>query len=237
MDNNFPNDENVDAKRGKLKRMKHLKQYKDLSEEEFDNVITQKALGLNVSEEFEKRIKKKLDEFEQDYDLSDLKINDRDALRALIQAHLTLEDYEQQLFKLRSGGLDGNMLDSLDRFQKAMSLLRADISKFQDDLNIKRKSRKADQDVSVQAYIDSLKEKAKKFYESKMGYIFCEKCNILLGTVWSLYPQEDKNKIVFVCNRKLDDGSVCGHKNIIGTKELADNKGTNNRKITPEGML
>jgi hypothetical protein len=238
MDNNFSTEENIAKVAGKIGRQRHLKQYKDLSDDEFDQKMKQKALGINISEEFEKRIKKKLDEFDADYDLSDLKINDRDALRALIQAHLTLEDYEQDLFKMRSGGInDAYLLDSLDKFQKAMSLLRADISKFQDDLNIKRKTRKIDQDVSVQAYIDSLKDKAKRFYEAKMSFIFCEKCNILLGTVWTLYPNEEKNKIVLVCNRKLDDGTTCGHKNIVGTKELLELRGTNNKKITPESLL
>jgi hypothetical protein len=235
-DANYSSDD-LSRTAGKLKRQRHLKQYSDLTDDQFEQKMKQKALGMNISDEFEKRISKKLDEFNADYDLSDLKINDRDALRALIQAHLTLEDYEQDLFKLRTGGVNGNMLDTLDKFQKAMSLLRADISKFQDDLNIKRKARKADQDVSVQAYIDSLKDKAKKFYDSKMSYIFCEKCNILLGTVWSLYPKEDRNKIVYVCNRILENGSTCGHKNIVGTKELIELRGTNNKKITPESML
>lgn len=238
MDNNFEEGvEAVEKKLGKIKRQRHLKQYKDLSDDEFEQKMAQRALGLEISDEFEKRIQKKLAEFEADYDLSDLKINDRDALRALIQAHITLEDYEQYLFKMRAEGMSDSVIFTVEKLQKAMSDLRSDISKFQDDLNIKRKTRKADQDVSVQSYIDSLKEKAKKFYGAKMAYVFCERCSILLGTVWTLYPTEEKNKIVFVCDRKLDDGTVCGHKTVVGTKELLENGGTNNRKITPESML
>lgn len=224
-------------KNGKMSRMRNLAQYRDLSEEQFEEVVRNKSLGIEKSRTFEDRISKKLEEFSQDYDLSDLKINDRDALRALIQAHLTLEDYEQYLFKVRSEGINENTIFSVEKLQKVMSDLRSDISKIQQDLNITRKVRKSDQDVSVLAYISSLKEKAKKFYESKMGYIFCPKCNLLLGTVWTMYPENDKNKVHLVCGRVMPDGSTCGEKVTIGTKELLKGRGTNNKAITPESFL
>lgn len=230
--------DNEFAKRkGKLKRQRNLKQYKDLSDEEFERTITEKALGFEVSGEFEKRIQSKLAEFDQDYDLSDLKINDRDTLRALVQAHISLEDYEQYLFKVRVGGIDNSTIQLTKDIQKVMSDLRSDISRLQEDLNIKRKVRKQDQEVSLQAYLDSLKEKARAFYESKMSYIFCEKCNVLLATLWTLYPTDDRNKIALVCHNKSDGEHECGHKTIIDTKTLLNNSGTNNKKITPESML
>lgn len=235
-DENFDFDEKVSAKRGKNVRTKNLKQYRDLSPEDFENLLAQKALGLEVSEAFEKRIQKKLDEFEKDYDLSDLKINDRETLRALIQTIISLEDYEQYLYKIRSEGLSGNALASLEKLHKAMSDLRGDISKLQNDLNITRKVRKSDQDVSVMAYIDTLKDKAKRFYESKMGYCFCE-CGMLLATIWTLYPEEEKNKLALVCHRILADGTECGKKTIVNTKELLNNRGSNSKEITPESML
>ena len=116
-----------------------------------------------------------------------------------------------------------------------MSDLRADISKFQLDLNITRKVRKSDQDVSVMAYIEGLKDKAKKFYENKMGYIFCE-CGMLLGTVWTQYPNE-ANTIRVKCGRVLEDGKTCGKVTTITTKELLAKRGTNRPEITPESML
>jgi|SRR5688572_1053745 len=231
-----PNYDEVEVQRGKNKRTKNLKQYKDLSDDDFDNLLAQKALGLELSEEFEKRINKKLEEFDKDYDLSDLKINDREALRALIQALISLEDYEQYLFKTRAAGIDSVSLSNVEKLHKAMSDLRADISKLQTDLNITRKVRKSDQDVSVMAYIETLKSKAKRFYEEKMGYVFCE-CGMLLATVWVLYPDEERNKLALVCHRILADGKECGKKTVIGTKELTKNRGTNRKDITPESML
>ncbi len=223
-------------KSGKISRMRNLAQFKDLSNEEFDKAMEKKVMGAETSKVFEARIERKLKEFEQDYDLTDLKINDRDALRALIQAHITLEDYEQHLFKLRAEGISETQLFGIEKFQKAMSDLRSDISKIQQDLNITRKVRKSDKDASVMAYLDNLHEKAKKFYEAKMSYIFCEKCNMLLATIWSLYPDEERNKIALVCHRILDDGTQCGHKTIVDTKKLLENRGTNKIEITPESM-
>lgn len=240
-DNNYevvPEEDVTDKKRsGKQKRMRNLTQYRNLSDNEFEKAIEKKVIDAATSQKFEERIERKLAEFAQDYDISDLKINDRDALRALIQAHITLEDYEQHLFKIRDQGISDASMFAVEKFQKAMSDLRSDISKIQQDLNITRKVRKSDQDVSVMAFIDNLKSKAKRFYESKMSYVFCEKCNMLIGTFWTLYPEEERNKIALVCNRVLEDGTKCGHKTIIGTKDLLKNRGTNKKEITPESML
>jgi hypothetical protein len=230
-------DQGIAAQKGKINRLRKLKQFKDMTDEEFEASMSQKALGIATSEEFEKRIQKKLDEFEKDYDLSDLKINDRETLRAFVQAVITLEEYEQYLFKVRSQGINDSSLYMIEKLQKAMSDLRADISKLQTDLNITRKIRKADKDLSVMAYLDDLKGKAQKFYASKMSYVFCKKCNMLLGTFWTMYPENERNKIVLVCERVLDDGTRCGEKAVIGTKELLGNRGTSSREITPESML
>ena len=185
----------------------------------------------------ERRIEDKLKAFSDDYDLSDLKINDREILRGLIQAIISLEDYEQFLFKLRAGGISADNITTIDRIQKVMADLRKSISDAQNDLKITRRIRKSDQEASVIAYIDSLKEKARKFYESRMSYIFCPKCNTLLGTIWTLYPENDRNRVVLICDRKDHNGEVCGEKVVVGTKELLENRGTNKKEIMPESML
>lgn len=233
----LPENEVVGKRVGKQKRTRNLVQYRHLSDDEFYRAMEKKKMGVEANPVFEERINKKLKEFENDYDLSDLKINDRDLLRALIQKQLTLEDYEQYLFKRRSEeGINDDQLAAVDKLQKAMSDLTSDISKIQNDLMITRRVRKSDQDASVMAYLDGLKEKAKRFYESKMSYIFCEKCNMLLGTLWTLYPEDERNKIALICHRKMADGSECGHKNIVDTKTLLESRGTNKVDITPESM-
>src|ERR1043166_809371 len=94
------------SKRGKYKRQRNLVQYRDLSDEQFEERMSKKAFNADSSKDFEERIAKKWAEFEEDYDLSDLKINDKDALRALIQAQISLEDYEQALYRMRKEGVE-----------------------------------------------------------------------------------------------------------------------------------
>jgi len=217
-------------------RLRNLKQYKDLSDEEFDELWAKKILDLEPVKEFEQRIERKLEEFEKDYDLSDMKFNDRETLRALAQTLITLEDYEQLSYKIRGeGNLQDNLIQ-LDKLNKFMSDLRSDISKMQDDLKISRKARKASGEESVISFLEELKEKSRAFLEEKMMYIFCNKCNMLLATTWFLYPDSDKNKITLVCNRRLDNDEVCGNKVTITSKELFEMNGSNKLEIMPESM-
>jgi hypothetical protein len=220
----------------KKKRFRNLRQNKNLTDDEFDEYWDKKLSNAEPSAEFERRIQRKYEEFALDYDLDDLKINDKSTLRALIQAALSLEDYEQMLFRVRQSG-DISLVDvnSIDKLSKIMTDIRGDISKLQTDLNITRRIRKSDKEASVVNYIDSLKTKAKLFYESKMAYVFCE-CGMLLGTVWTLYPEEN-NVISLKCNRVLDNGNKCGIVTKVTTKELFNNRGTNKKDIIPESLL
>lgn len=228
--------------RGKSKnprKLKNLPQYRDLSDEEFQKAIKtieENDLGLGVSKIFEKRIEEKLAKFEEDYDLSDLKVNDREVLRGLVQAIISLEDYEQALFKMRSEGITPDTLLAIDKLQKASSDLRDSISKMQNDLAITRKHRRSDQETSVLAYIDSLKEKARKFVESRSSYIFCDRCHTLLCTSWFLFPQE-KNEIILICKQKDKDGNPCNNKIRVNSKDLINNSGTNDKSVMPQSML
>lgn len=218
-------------------KMKNLVQYRDMPDDEFDELMEKKEFVVEASDVLEKRIVEKMNEFSQDYDISDLKINDMQILRGLIQALISLEDYEQLLFIIRKEGITGENILLIDKMQGIVEKLRKSISDFQNDLNITRKVRKSDQEQSVIAYIESLKEKAREFYQSRMSYIFCPKCNTLLGTIWTLYPEQERNKIALVCDRKLSDGSTCGEKVIVSTKELLENRGTNNKDVMPESLL
>lgn len=226
-----------DKTSGKYSRMKNLAQYRDLSDEEFDAVITKKSMGIEQSKAFEERIKLKLAEFERDYDLSDMKINDMDTLRALIQSQISLEDYEQHQYKLRSEGITEDIIYASEKLSKIMSDLRGDISRFQQDLNITRKVRKSDKEASTIAYLSNLQAQAKKYYEQKMHYVFCPKCDMLLSTVWLQYPNSDKNRMQLTCGRVYPDGSKCGEKVVIQLSDLVKNRGTNKKDVTPESFL
>lgn len=221
-----------DVRRNRLnipnyKQVRNLKQYRDMTDDEFEEVFSKRLMGVTTNREFEFRIQKKLDEFAKDWEIEDMKSNDLLLVRALAQAFINLEDLENYMYNLRSEGINQDKILEIDKVNNVMSLLRRDISKFQDDLGITRKSRKSDKESSVVNYLAKLHEKAKKFYESKMFYVWCPKCSMLLFTGWFLYPEEKNNKLQLICNRTLESGEKCGHKLQITSKELYDRRGVN----------
>jgi hypothetical protein len=218
----------------KYKRLRNLPQYKRLSEDEFEEAMLKRENDNQPSADFERRIELRLKKFEADYDTSDMKINDLETLRALVQAQIALEDYEQAVYRLRQ---DLESVENVVKLNKIMTDLRSDISSFQNDLKITRKIRKSDQETSLINYIDSLKEKAKKFHEAKERYIFCPKCNLLLATTWFLYPDSKGNKMELVCKRKLADGTTCDTVVRVNAKDLTDNRGSNKPELMPEALL
>jgi len=215
--------------------IRNLWQYKNLSDEEFNEKFSQLTQGITTSVEWEDRIKDKIGQFGKDYDLDELNSNDMMLLRSLAQSFLSLEDFELISYNLRKQKvISYEDLPILEKVSKIMSDLRSDISKLQDDLKITRKIRKSEKEQTVIAYIESLKKKAREFYEQKMLYVFCPSCNMLLGTLWTLYPNETKNKLKLKCNRELEDGQLCGTEVVIGTKELLEMGGTNKKDIPEE---
>ena len=212
--------------------LKNLPQYKDLDDEELDIVISEHLAELDV-ETFENLIANRIKSFENDYDLSDMKINDLFTLRALAQAVIALDELELLIFTERKK-TSLNNITIIEKLGRASSDLRSDISKLQNDLNITRKTRKGDREDSIQAYIEKLKGQAKEFYEQKMSYIFCDKCNMLLATIWFLYPEEN-NTITLTCHRELDSGEICNNITKVTSKSLIE-VGTNKAGIMPEAI-
>jgi hypothetical protein len=211
------------------RKMRNLRQYKNMTDAEFEQAIEKRNVGVSVNKDFESRIQRKMTEFGVDYDLDDLNSNDKLILRALSQAMINLEDIELETYAIRSNG-DGLTIDNLTLYKelsKVASDLRSDISKLQDDLKITRKVRKSDKDQSTIQYIEDLKRKAKEFYESKMQLVFCPKCNTWIGSIWYLYPTDDRSYVVLHCNREMEDGTICGERIKVSISELIKNGGTN----------
>jgi hypothetical protein len=216
-------------------RYRNLAQYKNLSDDEFEEVMAQKYMGIKMDTEFEDRINRKLTEFSQDYDLDEMNINDRLILRSLCQAIINLEDVELAEYAIRKEGFnEGNIL-LLSKMGDMKTSLSIRISKAQDDLKITRRVRKADKEQSVINYLEDLKKKAKEEYTAKMGIILCPKCGTWLSSCWSLY-KNPKDRIILTCNRKFPDGTTCGEKINISIKELYDMGGCNRKDLLPESL-
>lgn len=218
------------------KSMRNLKQYRHLPEEEFEKVYREIVSNVASQKLFEERIQEKFEELANDYDLEDLNANDILMLRNMIQAMLQIESLEQLAFQLRSGAVDEHTINLLGKINTQINDLVDRVSKIQSDLNITRKARKQDKEQSVSDYIEFLKQKAAEFYKQKMQYIFCPNCNTLLGTIWTLYPEDKRNKVVLYCNRKIDDNTTCDTKVVFITSENLNKEMTNNPDLLFEGM-
>lgn len=218
------------------KKLRNLVQYKDMTDEEFEEAMDIRSISSSNNTELEQRIKVKIDEFSRDYDIDDLKINDKLTLRALAQALITLDDLNDFYYNLRTvDGITYDNLTMMKNIHSQMNDLLSSISKLQDDLSITRRVRKGDTESSVISYIENLKQKAKEFYKQRMIYIFCGTCNRLLSTVWLLYTEEEDNILKLKCNAKDAAGNYC---NTVTTVRLADlvTNGTNNTEIMAENL-
>jgi hypothetical protein len=215
-------------------QIRHLKQYKDMTDDEFDEIFDEKIMGIAQNEDFEKRIEAELTTFSEEYDTDDMKSNDRTTLRQLMITTLNLDDLSKKYYELSLVVSDSN-ISVIEKISNILSGLRRDISKMQDDLKITRRVRKSDSAESVMNYIEDIKLKAKKFIDQRMVLVTCPKCHMLLFQGWFLFP-ENKNKITLTCNRDVGDGTKCGETITVTSKELFDKRGLNNLDVIPEGL-
>jgi hypothetical protein len=201
--------------------LRNLPQFRDMTDEEFAEYLDRKNQGIKKSVDYEARIEGKLAQFAEDYDLDDLKANDRMTLRALAQAMLTLEDYELWAYDQRSSEqLSLDKMLAMEKLGSIQSNLRKDISNMQNDLMITRKVRKSDSENSVIDAIENLKMKAKEFYKERMYYVWCPNCKMLLATMWFHYPDNRNNKLSLKCER-------CNHVVTTTSIEIGNKRGVN----------
>ena len=223
------------------KSLRNLPQYKDFSDEELLEVIESRKEKYKediLGEDFEERIKNKIEELTEDYDLSDMKSNDLLILRALAQSLISLEDFELMAYEERQNIGNDNIM-TVDKVQKIISDLRRDVSNQQTDLKISRKVRKSDDREDVIQTVETLKEKAQRFADQKMRYIVCPKCDMLLATIWVQYPEVD-NVLTFQCNRRKggrEPEVLCNHRFSVDTRGLwATKLASNKPEVLPESI-
>ncbi len=205
-----------------IKQLMNLPQYKGKSEEEVE------AMYKATSNTFNARLERIRADFAEDYDLSDLNANDKASLDDLCKLYLRVEDLDQ----LISEEMNSESPDhyNIQNMNKTLTQWRDSISRIQIDLNITRKARKGDNETSVVAAWQGVKDRAKKMLDQRLSYIYCEKCKMLLGNTWFLYPEEG-NTITLTCGRDLGNGKKCGHRTIVTSKMLKDNGNKNLKDV------
>ncbi len=195
------------------KQLRNLRQYSGMTDEEFEEMFESLKEDELDEAALEAEIEKGLSEFEDDYDLSDMKINDRIVLRDLVISMISLEALEKLFVTQRENLSDANIL-LMDRTSGVMSKLRHDISDMQSDLKLTRRIRKEGREESFMSWLEKTREKAEKFYKKKHLYIFCPECRRLEATVWLLYPDE-ATEISFHCGNEK-----CQHEYTVSLPEL-----------------
>lgn len=219
------------------KSLRNLVQYKDLSDDEFEiaykNINSESQEKQKERKIYLERFDFKMKGFEKDYELGDLKYNDKQMLNSLIEGLLSLEDLEEHSRRMRSKKiLAEDDIEDLRKLTFIISKFRTDISKIQDDLNMVRKGRESEKNVSVLNYLENLKKEASILYEKKMNYVFCPKCKQLLFTGWFLYPNED-NTVRLTCGRTIFDDETdertkaCNHTFDVKSSDLIVSKNKN----------
>jgi hypothetical protein len=216
-------------------QLKSLAQFRDKTDEEFDLIYATKIATMAEDAEYESRIKTKLDDFEKDYEISDLKINDQMTLRSMMQSIITVEELNKMAYDLRVDGISQDNVLVVEKINRMITEQLTAISKMQDDLKITRKYRKGQENESVLAFIDVLKKKAKEFYDKKMFIVTCPKCKKWIFSGWFLFP-DSKNKIVLTCTSVTDDGGKCGEVITITSKELLERRGFSEASLFPETL-
>lgn len=214
-------------------RMRNLKQYKSMSDEEFEEVYSDymREQETDFDRIFQSRVDEEYKKFEEDFDLSDLKANDLITLREFLTTAVQLEFINKDINLMLRDGITEQNSNAYNQLNRTKSDLISNLTRLQDILNITRKNRTSNKDSDTVTFIENLVVKAQEFYKQKMDWVFCPKCNTLLATIWWLYPEEKENEIILKCNRRYNDGNLCDGEVHLTSKWLLENGKTNNKEI------
>ena len=214
----------MSKKQMNIESLRNLPQYRGKTDIELEKIRAKLVEGDTSDREAAI-----LENFEDNYDLSDMTANDLLSLKNLIQYYIYLE----QLNKAIRQALVDSETRNVDQLIKITERIQSQISSIQTNLAITRKQRKSDKEQDIVSAWEDLKLRAKKFLSERLSYVYCDKCRMLLANVWFLYPEEEKNVLRLRCNRTIDStsGEVCGNVLTVTSQFLADNGNRNVEEV------
>lgn len=200
--------------------LRNLPQYKGKTDTELEEIADKLNEGT-----VQERTQETLERLMVDYDISDLAANDELVLWQLASTFVRIDDVSALLDEAIH---DGDVA-AVQKLQQVQTGLVRDASSMQSDLNITRKARRGDKEADTVTFIEDLKARAKKQLESRLSYIYCPKCKMLVATAWFLYPDEPRNAIRIKCKRlvSFDDEIYCDHEFTVTSKDLKENGNKN----------
>lgn len=204
-----------------IESLRNLPQYKNKTDMELEKIRAKLVEG-DTSD----RVEEILQDFEENYDLSDMTANDLLSLKNLVQYYVYLEELNISIQQLL---VEDGASTKLDQLFRIMERIQSQVSSIQTNLAITRKQRKSDKEQDIVSAWEDLKLRAKKFLSERLSYIYCPECKMLLANTWFLYPQEARNVLRLRCNRVIngDTGEICGHEFTVTSAELAENENKN----------
>lgn len=138
----------------------------------------------------------KIDKYLQEYELDDLnQANDMAALTQMCQLELNIEQIQEALATVKKK----EVFTDSKKIRDLVGALRdatQSWTNLQEQLGIARKKRQSESDETPLQYIEKLKEQSKKFLDSRMKILKCDKCGQSLG------------KFMFYVVEKGEKGSI-----------------------------
>lgn len=196
-------------------RLRNLRQYKELTDEEFDNVWAEYEVQPDT--DFDSKVEKIMEDLAQNYDIRDQYANDTLSLRELASLYVSLEmltNVERQMMADGSYNQVGNISRIRNDYIK-------NASQIQKDLNITRQARQADDGETLDTFLPSIKKKSINFLSQRLAYIYCPECRMLCGNCW--WTDWNVSNIMKVtCPRE-----ECGNTFEVTSQYLAEHKNKN----------
>lgn len=201
-------------------RLRNLTQYKNLTDEEFDNVWADYQDQPDIDSDY--KVEKIMEDLARNYDIRDQYANDTLSLRELANLYVSLEALNHVEKQMMS---DGNY-SQVNNIARIRNDYIKNASQLQNDLNITRKARQSDDGETLDTYLPSILKKARNFLDQKLAYIYCPECKMLCGNCWWT-NWEVSNTMDVTCPRL-----ECNHKFRVTSLYLAEH---NNKNV--DGVL
>lgn len=179
----------------KLRRLRNLGYYKNMTDDEIKDKIQQKKSNPNppriprIEQEYDDRFQTKIETLQTEFGLDMNDSNDKEMVHNLVKQILQAENADRDILSIQARTdktkEDFMTLKALGDFQRDVQVTIADL---QDKLGISRKVRKEKSVDDIPQFIDGVLKKAKDFWDRKTMGVFCSKCEIELVRYWLNFP-------------------------------------------------
>lgn len=184
-------EKNID---GIIRRMKNLKMYEGMSEEEvrasyLQNRARDELAPKTENKTYDTKYREKLKMLQDEFAVDMNDANDREMLQSLVRHMLQSEAADEAIRsiydKKNLGRQDFLSLKDLGDYQGTVDRT---VSELQDKLGISRKIRKDKQADDIPQWVAATREKAKTFFDRQTIKVDCPKCQITLIQYWINFP-------------------------------------------------